>query len=98
MARPSFPKTLREFQAKFGSEEACQQYLASCRWPEGFACLRCVFRHNRRRQPMAAFQTLLGLGTGRTPIPYELIRGAKDIPKLSAEGDPNMWWFAETTG
>jgi hypothetical protein len=45
-----------------------------------------VFRHNRRRQPMAAFQTLLGLGTGRRPTPYELIRGAKDIPKLPAEG------------
>ena len=26
-----------------------------------------VFRHNRRRQPMAAFQTLLGLGTTRKP-------------------------------
>ena len=26
-----------------------------------------VFRHNRRRQPMAAFQTLLGLGTGQAP-------------------------------
>ncbi len=37
---------------------------------------------------MAAFQTLLGLGTGRTPTPYELIRGAKDIPKLPAEGRP----------
>ena len=24
-----------------------------------------VFRHNRRRQPMAAFQPLLGFGTGR---------------------------------
>ena len=47
-----------------------------------------VFRHNRRRQPMAAFQTLLGLGTGRTPTPYELIRGAKDILKLPAEGQP----------
>ena len=56
-----------------------------------------VFRHNRRRQPMAAFQTLLGLGTGRTPTPYELIRGAKDIPKLP-KGDPNMLWLAETTG
>ena len=44
-----------------------------------------VFRHNRRRQPMAAFQTLLGLGTGRTPTSYELIRGAKDIPtRISA--------------
>ncbi len=25
-----------------------------------------VFRHNRRKQPMAAFQTLLGLGTVRS--------------------------------
>ena len=26
-----------------------------------------VFRHNRRQTPMPAFQTLLGLGTGRAP-------------------------------
>jgi hypothetical protein len=38
-----------------------------------------VFRHNRRRQPMAAFQTLLGLGTGRAPTPYQRIRGARDL-------------------
>jgi transposase-like protein len=38
-----------------------------------------VFRHNRRRQPMAAFQTLLGLGSGRAPTPYRQIRGAKDV-------------------
>jgi transposase-like protein len=38
-----------------------------------------VFRHNRRRQPMAAFQTLLGLGTGRAPTPYRRIRGARDL-------------------
>lgn len=38
-----------------------------------------VFRHNRRKQPMAAFQTLLGLGTGRTPTPYRDIRGARDL-------------------
>ena len=37
-----------------------------------------VFRHNRRQQPMAAFQTLLGLGTGRAPTPYRKIRGAPD--------------------
>jgi transposase-like protein len=41
MARPSFPKTLLEFQSKFADEEACQQYLAACRWPEGFVCPRC---------------------------------------------------------
>jgi hypothetical protein len=38
-----------------------------------------VFRHNRRRQLMAAFQTLLGLGTGRTPTPYRRIRGGRDM-------------------
>ena len=40
-----------------------------------------VFRHNRRQQPMAAFQTLLGLGTGRTPTPYRRIRGGRDMLK-----------------
>jgi transposase-like protein len=39
--RPPFPKTLREFQSKFATEQACQQYLATCRWPEGFVCPRC---------------------------------------------------------
>ena len=38
-----------------------------------------VFRHNRRRQPMAAFQTLLGLGAGRKPTAYRRIRGAGDL-------------------
>ena len=38
-----------------------------------------VFRHNRRRQPMAAFQTLLGLGSGRAPTPYRKIRSALDV-------------------
>jgi hypothetical protein len=42
-----------------------------------------VFRHNRRKQPMAAFQTLLGLGTRQTSTPYHLIRGALDLAKTS---------------
>jgi transposase-like protein len=32
-----------------------------------------VFRHNRRRTPMAAFQTLLGLGAQRPPTTYNQI-------------------------
>src|SRR3989441_5389195 len=40
-----------------------------------------VFGHNRRRQPMAAFQTLLGLGSVKQPTPYRQIRGAADIPR-----------------
>jgi hypothetical protein len=40
-----------------------------------------VFRHNRRRLPMAAFQTLLGLGSAKQPTSYRQIRGAVDIPR-----------------
>jgi transposase-like protein len=32
---------LIEFQAKFGTEEQCRQYLFQTRWPEGFNCPRC---------------------------------------------------------
>ena len=38
-----------------------------------------AFRHNRRKTPMAALQTLLGLGTGHNPTKYEEIRGASDM-------------------
>jgi len=41
-----------------------------------------VFRHNRRRTPMAAFQTLLGLGTGRGPTTGNVICGAHDLPRF----------------
>jgi transposase-like protein len=44
MARPPFPRTLREFQLQFASEQACQEYLAACRWPDGFVCPRCEGR------------------------------------------------------
>jgi transposase-like protein len=44
-----------------------------------------VFRHNRRRQPMAAFQTLLGLGTGHKPTAYKEIRGAKDLSRTKPQ-------------
>lgn len=44
VSRPPFPKSLREFQVKFASEEACRSYLISCRWPDGFVCPRCRAR------------------------------------------------------
>ncbi len=49
-----------------------------------------VFRHNRRKTPAAAFQTLLGLGTGRTSTAYEQIRGGRDL-------NPNLLGLAEAT-
>ena len=41
-----------------------------------------VFRHNRRQTPMAAFQTLLGLSTGRGPTTANVICGAHDLPRF----------------
>jgi len=43
--RPPFPATLRQFQVEYATEEACQKYLARCRWPDGFVCPRCAHRH-----------------------------------------------------
>ena len=45
-----------------------------------------VFRHNRRKNRMAAFQTLLGLGAGHMPTPYRRITGGRDMLKLLGSG------------
>lgn len=33
--------TVQQFQARFGNEEQCWQYVSSQRWPQGFICPRC---------------------------------------------------------
>jgi transposase-like protein len=57
-----------------------------------------VFRHNRRKQPMAAFQTLLGLGSGHKSSTYRELRSRRSFPIRQAKADPNILGFAETTG
>lgn len=37
----SFPRNQQEFDALVASEEGCQSYLASLRWPDGFVCGSC---------------------------------------------------------
>ena len=69
MPRPSFPKTLRQFQADFATEEACQQYLAACRWPDGFICPRCGHGRayelvNQRRRQCAKCRHQVSLTSG----------------------------------
>jgi hypothetical protein len=47
-----YPGTLLEFEHWFRTEEACHDYLARLRWPEGFECPRCHHRkawRTRRR-------------------------------------------------
>ncbi len=36
-----YPRTLAEFEARFGSEDACRDYLFALRWPQGFRCPHC---------------------------------------------------------
>src|SRR6266566_1077144 len=78
VARPSFLKTLRQFQADFATEEACQQYLTACRWPDGFICPRCgharayeLVGQRRRQCVQCRHQVSLTSGTilHRTKIP-----------------------------
>ena len=69
MPRPSFPKSLREFQRQFATEDACQQYLAASRWPDGFVCERCGGRNayvlvDRRRWQCASCRHQVSLTSG----------------------------------
>jgi hypothetical protein len=36
-----YPRTVLELERRFGSEEACCEYLGRLRWPDGFVCPRC---------------------------------------------------------
>lgn len=81
MARPPFPTNVRQFQRQFATEEACHEYLAACRWPDGFTCSRCGHRRAyalvlRRRWQCAACRHQVSLTAGtilhNTKIPLTL--------------------------
>ena len=36
-----YRRTFREFEERFATEEACREYVAGLRWPNGFRCPRC---------------------------------------------------------
>jgi transposase-like protein len=36
-----YPRNLIEFDTRFGTEDACREYLFQRRWPNGFRCPRC---------------------------------------------------------
>ncbi len=42
--KPSYPKTILEFAAKFHNDEVCLKYLIENRWPEGFVCPSCAHK------------------------------------------------------
>ena len=68
-ASPDFPKTLAEFQVRIptvSAEDACRRRLNEF-----------VFRFSRRRTPMAAFQSLLGLTGQHGPTTYHALYRAE---------------------
>jgi hypothetical protein len=38
---PEYPRNQAEFEAQFGTDDACRAYLVKLRWPDGFRCPRC---------------------------------------------------------
>jgi len=40
-----YPATLLEFEQRFATEQACRDYLAQLRWPDGFRCPGCESPH-----------------------------------------------------
>ena len=33
-----YPRDQLDFERRFATEQACQEYLVKLRWPEGFVC------------------------------------------------------------
>ena len=64
-----YPRNINELEARFGSEEACREYLVRLRWPEGFRCPRCgggkawPFRSVRLECGNCGHQTSVTAGT-----------------------------------
>ena len=42
MGTEDYPRNLMEFDERFTTEEACEEYLFRVRWPDGFRCPRCA--------------------------------------------------------
>jgi hypothetical protein len=77
----SNPATLLEFQDRFDSEAACEEFLFRWRWPDGFRCPRCgcqeATRLSTRRQYQCSgcrFQTSITAGTAlhKTKLPLRV--------------------------
>lgn len=51
-----YPRNLSEFTARFGTEEACRQYVRQLRWPDGFRCPRCGHQKGWARSERAVIE------------------------------------------
>ncbi len=64
-----YPKTMLEFEQRFATEEACQEYLYQIRCPQGFICPRCGHQEfwrskiNRYRCRHCEYRVSIKVGT-----------------------------------
>ncbi|MFC1976697.1 IS1595 family transposase [Chloroflexota bacterium] len=81
MPKPSFPKTIFEFQQWFPDEGACFKFLIQSRWPDGFVCPRCGYggyywikERNLLQCQKCKYQTSVTAGTvmHRSRMPLKL--------------------------
>jgi len=56
MPRPSFPRTIFEFNKWFPDEETCLKFLIQSRWPDGFVCPRCGYGEYYWKEARELFQ------------------------------------------
>jgi len=56
MTQSDYPKSILEFQERFDTEEACEEYLYKMRWPDGFICPVCGDTEAYYIQSKRAFQ------------------------------------------
>ena len=69
VVQEEYPRTQAEFEAWFDSEQACREYVARIRWPDGFVCPRCsgrsawTARRNRLICSACGYQGSLTAGT-----------------------------------
>ena len=74
-----YPRKIMELESRFSTEEACRDYLASLRWPNGFVCPRCAHTtawekgDGLRECTKCLFKASVTSGTifdrSRTPLP-----------------------------
>ena len=70
MVPTDFPASLPDFQARFGTDDACRDYLFARRWPDGFCCSECGVRrkiipiHIKKLYPLYNSLLLFKVGPG----------------------------------
>lgn len=87
MARPTFPKTLRQFRERFAEEADCCECLIRSRWPEGMICPRCQGRDFWRRSRRWLHQCR-GCGFEVSPTAGPLLQDSHRRPCGSGSGRP----------